>query len=126
MLPANRSVLPSPLSPNTSTPQSSVVPAYAPAALKKESNVLRAGVNVGSYDIVGRLGEFDPLPKGYPPYAVVDEKNEIICLITPMAKLDLSPFIGQFVGINGVLGFYEKPGKPASRHITAENVQNVR
>ncbi|MDR0522645.1 MAG: SH3 domain-containing protein [Planctomycetaceae bacterium] len=87
---------------------------------------LRAGENVGGYDIVGKIGGFEPLPKGHPPFAVVNEKNEIICMITPVSQLDLEPYVGQFVGINGRLGFYEKPGKPASRHITAENIQIVR
>jgi hypothetical protein len=87
---------------------------------------IQAGVNVGGYDIVGRLGEFDPLPKGHPPYAVVDEKERIICLISPSANMDLSTYVGQFVGINGILSYYEKPGKPRSRHLSAQNIKSIR
>ena len=92
------------------------------------SPTLRAGVNVGGYDIVGRLGEFDPLPPGHPPYAVVDESGKIICLISPSANLDLSQHIGQFVGINGILGFWDakQSGKPLARHITARHAQTLR
>ena len=108
--------------------QQSIVPAYTPTSAQSSSTLLQAGVNVGGYDIVGRLGEFvEPLPKGHPPYAVVDEKEQVICMISPAAHLDLSPYIGQFVGINGVLGFYERQqGKPRARHITARNIQTLR
>jgi len=103
----------------------SIVPAYTPTAA--QSGATRAGANVGGCDIVGRLGEFDPLPKGHPPYAVVDDKEQIICLISPSANLDLSSYVGKFVGINGVLGVYERQqGKPLARHITARNVQTIR
>ena len=106
----------------------SIVPAYTPTSAQSSATPLRAGVNVGGYDIVGRLGEFvEPLPKGHPPYAVVDEKEQVICMISPSDNLDLSPYIGQFVGINGVLGFYERQqGKSRARHITARNVQTLR
>ena len=116
-------------------PQQSVIPAYTPTSVQafhRESGTVssgttfRAGVNVGGYDIVGRLGEFDPLPPGHPPYALVDESGKIICLISPSANLNLSQHIGQFVGINGVLGEYRQPGRPSARHITARNVQTLR
>ena len=112
---------------NTAPQQQSIVPAYTLTAAQISSVPLQAGVNVGGYDIVGRLGEFvDPLPKGHPPYAVVDEKEQVICMISPAANLDLSPYIGQFVGINGVLGFYERQGKSRARHITARNIRTLR
>ena len=113
----------------TPAPQQSVIPAvtpaYAPTSAQSSSLPLRAGVNIGGYDIVGRLGEFYPLPSGHPPYAVVDEKGQPICMISPSANLDLSSYIGQFVGINGVLGEYRQQGEPPARHITARNIQTV-
>ena len=116
--------------PETPAPQrQSVVPAYTPTAAQSVNVPLRAGVNVGGYDIVGRLGEFEPpIPKGHPPFAVVDENERIICLITPSPNVDLSSHIGQFVGINGVLGAYEKQQgrSPAARHITARSVRTLR
>ena len=111
---------------HSGTQVQSIVPAYAQTAAQNSSVSLRAGVNVGGYDIVGRLGEFDPLPKGHPPYAVVDERGQILCLISPSAGLDLSSFVGQFVGINGILSYYEKPGKPRSRHLNAQNIRPAR
>ena len=105
----------------------SIIPAYTPTAAQGVMLPTRSGVNVGGFDIVGRLGEFDPLPEGHPPFAVVDEREQIICLISPSPDLDLSPFVGQFVGINGILGFYERQqGSPLSRHVTAKSVQTLR
>ncbi|MDR3233463.1 MAG: SH3 domain-containing protein [Planctomycetaceae bacterium] len=75
------------------------------------------------FDITGKLGEFDPLPKGHPPYAVVDAQGQIICLVSPSAGVDLNSYIGKTVGINGILGFYERTNKPRARHITVKNVQ---
>jgi hypothetical protein len=108
------------------SPLQSVIPAYIPTSAQNRSLPLQAGVNVGGFDIVGRLGEFYPLPKGHPPYAVVDEKGQIICLISPSSNLELSSHVGQFVGINGILGFYERPNKPPSRHITAQSIRELR
>ncbi|GHT25743.1 hypothetical protein FACS18942_01550 [Planctomycetales bacterium] len=78
-----------------------------------------------SFDIIGLLGEFDPLPAGHPPFAVVNEQREIVCLITPAAGLDLRSFVGQKIGINGTLGIFRKTGKPDARHITAKGVWPV-
>ena len=110
---------------------------YAPMAAQSNSvsqpggatsPPLWAGVNVGGFDIVGRLGEFDPRPKGHPPFAVVDENGKTICLVSPSPNLDLSQHVGKFVGINGVLGYFEfqQPGKLHARHITAQSVREVR
>ncbi len=78
-----------------------------------------------SYDVVGKLGEFQPRPLGHPPYAVVDDKEEIICLITPVPGVDMESRIGKKVGINGVLGIYQKPNEPDKRHITAQSVTEI-
>jgi uncharacterized protein YgiM (DUF1202 family) len=78
-----------------------------------------------SFDIIGLLGEFDPLPMGHPPFAVVNEQREIVCLITPAAGLDLRSFVGQKIGINGTLGIFRKTGKPDAKHITAKGVWPV-
>ena len=78
------------------------------------------------YDIIGKLGEFRPRPVGYPPYAVVDEKGEIICLITPASGVDLDDYIGKKVGINGVFAVYQKSNEPDKRLIIANSVAEVR
>jgi len=75
-----------------------------------------------SFDVTGLLGEFDSLPAGHPPFAVVNEQREIVCLISPAAGLDLRSFVGQKVGINGTHGIFRKTGKPDVKHITAKGV----
>jgi hypothetical protein len=127
--PVNRSLLPTALTTNSSTPApraggigNNVVQANTPAVAAP----LQAGINIGGYDIVGRLGEFDPLPKGHPPFAVVDDKEQIICLVSPSAGLDLELYVGRFVGINGVLGFYEKPGNQKAKHVTVKNIRAIK
>ncbi len=77
------------------------------------------------YDVVGKLGEFKPLPIGHPPYAVVNEKEEIICLVTPAPGLDLRTHIGRTIGINGMLGVYQKRNEPDKRHIMAQEAFEV-
>jgi uncharacterized protein YgiM (DUF1202 family) len=97
--------------------------ADVPASVTKkptENTPVRAMFNVR-----GKLGTFDPLPKGHPPYAVVNEKNEIICLVTPAEGLDIKPLLGKQVSINGEVGFYKKANKPDRRHITALEVSGL-
>jgi len=119
--------------------QQSIIPAFTPTSAQNRepgtvspvspspvSPPLRAGVNVGGFDIVGRLGEFYPLPPGHPPFAVVDERGQIICLVSPSPNLDLSQHIGQVVGIDGILGEYRQEGRPSARHITARNIRTLR
>jgi uncharacterized protein YgiM (DUF1202 family) len=77
------------------------------------------------FDLVGKLGEFQPLPKGHPPYALVNEKEEIICLVSPAAGVDLKSYSGKTVGINGILGIFEKPNQPNRRHILAREVEAI-
>jgi hypothetical protein len=77
------------------------------------------------FDLVGKLGEFQPLPKGHPPYALVDEQEQIICLVSPATGVNLKPYLGKNIGINGILGIFEKPGQPNRRHILAREVEIV-
>jgi uncharacterized protein YgiM (DUF1202 family) len=75
------------------------------------------------FDLVGKLGEFQPLPKGHPPYALVDEQEQIICLVSPATEVDLKPYLGKNIGVNGILGIFEKPNQPNRRHILACKVE---
>jgi hypothetical protein len=127
---------PAPMNPatlNSSTsnpPTSQSVPKTQPAS--KIATVVKTSASVSSltektaeFDLVGKLGEFQPLPKGHPPYALVDEKEQIICLVSPAAEVDLKSYSGKTVGINGILGIFEKPGQPNRRHILAREVEII-
>lgn len=81
-----------------------------------------ATVKNHGFDRVGKLGYFEPLPKNHPPYAIVDENEQIVCLVSPATGVDLKQHVGKIVGISGVIGFYEHPDKPRARHIKAQVV----
>ena len=86
------------------------------------SGTIKHGFKLHGFDVVGRLGEFENPPAGYPPYAVADEKQQILCLISPTTGLALKEHVGKVVGVNGILGFYEKTNQPKRRHITVQEV----
>ncbi len=86
------------------------------------SGTIAHGFKLHGFDVVGRLGEFENPPAGYPPYAVADEKQQILCLISPTTGLALREHVGKVVGVNGILGFYEKTNQPKRRHITVQEV----
>jgi hypothetical protein len=79
------------------------------------------------FDVSGKLGMFQPpLPSlKYPPFAVVDDAGRITCLLTPEAGTDLRPYVGKFVGINGIRGVYRKSGQPDSQHITVKTMVQI-
>ena len=119
-------LLPSP--PPAAAPSQPVYGSNLAATSPTPSLVTTAGhrTETPSYDVVGKLGEFEPpLPKKHPPYAVVNEKGEITCYITPAPGVNLDSFIGKQVGINGMLGLYQKRNEPDKRHITAKSVVEV-
>ena len=82
----------------------------------------QCGFKLHGYDVVGKLGEFESPPTGYPPYAVVDENERILCLITPAVGVAMKEHVGKIVGVNGILGFYEKNHQPKRRHITVQEI----
>ena len=61
------------------------------------------------FKVVGRLGRYSQRPQGYPPYAVVDESEQVVALITPQPGVDLNQYINKNVGINGASGMYVDP-----------------
>jgi len=120
-------LLPSP--PSVGVPGQPVYGSNLAATQQAPSLVTTAGhqTETPGYDVAGKLGEFEPpLPKGHPPYAVVNEKGEITCYITPAPGVDLDSFIGKQVGINGAFGLYVKQSEPDKRHITAKSVTEMR
>ncbi len=75
-----------------------------------------------AFGLVGRLGRFNPLPPGHPPYAIVDEKGEVICLLTPAPGVGMADLVGQWIGVNGKRDTYRQDGEADQRHILVENV----
>ncbi len=73
----------------------------------------------GRFDGDGRLVRVVPARLGVPPYALVDEKNELRCYVTPAPGVKLNYYVGRQIGVNGSRG-YLPDGRAG--HVTAKNV----
>ncbi len=91
---------------------------YKPLALHEAEDAPLIPEETVTFDMMGRLGAFDDIPEGYPPFALVDDNEEIICLLTPGKGLDLEPFVGEIVGVKGRREFYRVAGEADKRHVT--------
>ncbi|MDR0390825.1 MAG: SH3 domain-containing protein [Planctomycetaceae bacterium] len=78
------------------------------------------------FDVSGKLGMFKPLPLKHPPFAVVDDDGQIICLLTPESGIDLRQYVGKLVGVNGIRGIYRKSGQQDSQHITVKTIAIIK
>lgn len=74
-------------------------------------------------EVVGRLGRFNPLPPGYPPYALADEEGQVLCLLSPEPGVDMADLVGKWVGVDGERSFYVEEGTSEKRHILVRNVR---
>lgn len=100
--------VPTPLpSPLTTPPQ----PESSPGVAQESSQ----------FQAEGRLGWFSHRPEGHPPFAVVNERNEIVAYVTPEPGVNLNPYVNKKVGINGIAGIYIK-GDQRAPHIGAKTV----
>ncbi len=114
---------------------------YAPPTLHEGGQVAEQKVNVAeqdaedaltipeeivTFDAKGRLGAFDDIPEGYPPFALVDDNEEVVCLLTPGRGLDLEPFVGKTVGVKGRREFYRVAGEADKRHVTVLEVFHLK
>lgn len=104
---------------------------YRPLTLHREGTLavqedaLEIPEELVSFDVVGRLGAFDDVPAKYPPFALVDENTEIVCLLTPAEGVDLEPFVGDMVGLHGRHEYYRVAGKKDKKHLTVLNVTRL-
>lgn len=77
------------------------------------------GPNEPRYDAVGRLKPVASNGKDAPSYALVDDKGAVISFITPTPDLNLQPYLGMRIGVNGSRGFIPEFRKA---HVTAGRV----
>lgn len=70
------------------------------------------------FDAHGRLGRFRNPPENFPPYALVNQKREIVCYLSPAAGVNLEPYVNQEIGVSGVRGFF----RSQSRHVTVKSI----
>ena len=69
----------------------------------------------------GRLGWFSQRPEGYPPFALVNDQQQIVSYVTPQPGVDLKPYINKQVGVNGTSGVYIN-GNQRAPHLEASVV----
>ena len=75
------------------------------------------------YDAVGKLKPVVSHREGAPRYALVDEQGNVVSFVTSTPDLNLQPYIGRRIGINGTRGFMPEYRRA---HVTASRVTPVR
>jgi len=71
------------------------------------------------FDGVGRLARVVPPKLGAPRYALVNEKGELRCYVTPAPGLNMSYYVGRQIGVNGIRGYI---ADKRAQHVTAKHV----
>jgi hypothetical protein len=57
------------------------------------------------FDAVGVLRPVNSRRPGAPPFALVDERGQVLSFITPTAGMNLQPLVGQRIGVMGNRGY---------------------
>ena len=71
------------------------------------------------FDGVGRLARVVPPKLGAPRFALVDQKGEVRCYVTPAPGLNLNYYVGRPIGVNGNRGYI---ADKRIQHVTAKHV----
>jgi uncharacterized protein YgiM (DUF1202 family) len=74
------------------------------------------------YDAVGRLKPVVSQSDGAPRFALVDDRGEVVSFVTPSPDLNLRPYVGMLIGVNGSRGFIPEYRKA---HVTAGRVMPI-
>jgi hypothetical protein len=74
------------------------------------------------YDAVGRLKPVVSQQDDAPRYALVDDSGGVISFVTPTPDLNLQPYVGMRIGVNGSRGFMPEYRKA---HVTAGRVTPI-
>jgi hypothetical protein len=74
------------------------------------------------FDGVGRLTQVVSHDSHSPRYALLDERGQVVCYVTPTPGVNLKRYLNQDVGVNGTLGFLQEQN---ASHVTARRVVSV-
>jgi hypothetical protein len=74
------------------------------------------------FDGVGRLTQVVAGKANSPRYALLDERGQVACYVTPTPGVNLRRYLNQEVGVNGTLGFNQEQG---AAHVTARRIVSV-
>ncbi|MGL6225372.1 MAG: hypothetical protein ACRC10_01955 [Thermoguttaceae bacterium] len=92
-----------------------------PQTFASQSSPNPNSVQKSPFKASGRLGWFSQRPEGYPPFAVVNEQNQIVALITPEAGVDLQSYVDKQIAVDGKSGVYVN-GNERIPHVSATGV----
>ncbi|HVC97109.1 MAG TPA: SH3 domain-containing protein [Pirellulales bacterium] len=74
------------------------------------------------FDGVGRLTQVVSRDSHSPRYALLDNRGQVVCYVTPTPGVNLRRYLNQDVGVNGTLGFLQEQN---ATHVTARRVVSV-
>lgn len=79
-----------------------------------------SSTDTGRYDGAGRLTRVDSPKTGAPRFALMDDRGQIRCFVTPAPGLNMQYYLGKEIGVNGMRGYVPEQRAP---HITAKHVE---
>ena len=75
--------------------------------------------DLARYDGIGRLTQIYPAQAGVASFALVDKEGRVTHYVTAAPGVNLRPYLGQDVGIQGTLGYMPDARTP---HVTAKRI----
>ncbi|MEX2316099.1 MAG: hypothetical protein WD669_03040 [Pirellulales bacterium] len=77
------------------------------AAIERRYRGLAGGAPTAGqqFDAVGVLRPVNSRRPGAPPFALVDERGQVLSFVTPTPGVNLQPFLGQRIGVTGNRGY---------------------
>ena len=78
------------------------------------------------FDAIGKLKPVVSKREQAPPFALVDERGEVVSFVTPTPDLNLQPYVGRRIGIHGNRGYmpeYHRAHITAGRVLPVENIE---
>jgi hypothetical protein len=76
----------------------------------------------GRFDGVGRLVEISTPKFGAPRFALVDERGDVRCYVSPALGVNLRYYVGRQVGVNGTRGYMPEQ---RAQHLLARHISLV-
>jgi uncharacterized protein YraI len=73
----------------------------------------------GRFDGVGRLARVRSATTGGPTYALLNDQEGVTCYLSPAPGINLSPYEGKRIGVNGVAGAMRDP---QAKHVAVKSV----
>ncbi len=95
---------------------------FSGGANRGRKQTASAPIDEPLYDAVGMLKEVVSRKEKAPRYALVNTKGNVVSFVTPTPELNLQPYIGRHVGVQGTRGFMTDYRRA---HVTASRITPV-